>query len=225
MARVEVHADLRARGLAEAQRRLRVVDEEARMRLECDLRQSRLPCERSFVAPVRNRHLVPLPFECLAVIRRPGARHPVRSTSIRTVAGTTGEAVDDVDAELDGETRGLAPRLVRLARERLVRVKRVAVAAEGADLQAALFDRIEQRTTLARVGEQRIGIAVGTARIVAGAELDGIEPECHDAVEHRLERKLREEHREDAELHREMEPRTLRRSAAPSRATFPNWSS
>src|ERR1700730_3976959 len=97
--RIEVRADLRTGGFAEAQHRLGVVDEEAGMRFERDLRQSGLPRERSFGLPVRDRHFVPLPFERLAVFRRPCARDPVRRASIGAVAGAAREAGDDIDAE------------------------------------------------------------------------------------------------------------------------------
>ena len=79
--------------------------------------------------------------------------------------------------------------------------------AEAADHETALLDRAEQRALLACIAEQRVRIAVRVPGIVARAELDGVEPERSDAVEHRLETEVREEHREDSELHREIEPR------------------
>ncbi len=60
---------------------------------------------------------------------------------------------------------------------------------------------LEERLLLRAVAEQHVGIAVARARVVAGAELDGFDPERGHAVEHLLERKIREEHGEDAELH------------------------
>jgi len=86
-------------------------------------------------------------------------------------------------------------------------MERVPVTAEAADHQAALLDRAEQRPLLACIAEQHVGIAVGVTRIVARAELDGVEPERGDTVQHRLETEVREEHCEDSELHREIEPR------------------
>jgi hypothetical protein len=106
-------------------------------------------------------------------------------------------------AELDGESRGLTPRFVGLVRECVVRVEGIAVTAERADHEAALLDCSEQRATLACVGEQRVGIAVAAARLVARA-------------------KLEEEHREDAELHRKIEPRrpSTPTSVAPRHGSF-----
>ena len=61
------------------------------------------------------------------------------------------------------------------------------MAAEAADHKAALLDRSEQRALLPCIAEQHVGIAVGVPRIVARAELNGLEPEGRNTVEHRLE--------------------------------------
>ena len=86
-------------------------------------------------------------------------------------------------------------------REVGVGMERVAVAAERADREAALLDRAEQVALLRGVAEQRVGIAVRVAGIVAGAELDRLDAEGRHPVEHLLEREIGEEDCEDSELH------------------------
>jgi len=86
-------------------------------------------------------------------------------------------------------------------REVGVGMQRVPVAAEGADHEAALLDRVEQRLLLGLVAEQHVRVAVAVTGVVAGAELDGLDAERSDAVEHLLDRKICEESGKDAELH------------------------
>jgi hypothetical protein len=79
-------------------------------------------------------------------------------------------------------------------------MQRVAVAAERADREPERLDGAEQLPLPRRLPEQHVRIAMRAARVVAGTELDGVEPERGDAVEHRLERQVGEEDGEDPEL-------------------------
>src|SRR5712692_2814830 len=83
------------------------------------------------------------------------------------------------------------------------------MAAERADREATLFHGPQERLLLRRVAEQHIRIAVRVARVVAGAELDGFDPERRDTVEHLLERQICEQDGKDAELHLR-EPRPIK---------------
>ena len=83
----------------------------------------------------------------------------------------------------------------------LVRVERVAVAGEGADLQSATCDLVEPRLLRGRVVHQGIQIAVGVARVAAGADFYGIAAGGLDVVQGLVEGPLGEEHREDADFH------------------------
>ena len=80
-------------------------------------------------------------------------------------------------------------------------MQRVPVAAERTDREAALLDGAQERLLLCAVSERHVGIAVARARVVAGTELDSFDPQRGHAVEHLLEREIREEDGEDAELH------------------------
>jgi hypothetical protein len=82
-----------------------------------------------------------------------------------------------------------------------VGVERVAVAGEGADLQAPAGDRLLEAGERGVVGEQLGRIAVGAAGVAAGADLDRVAARLLDVVERFLERALGEQHREHAYLH------------------------
>src|SRR3569833_373579 len=75
--RVEVHTDILAGGLAQLEGRLGVVDHEAGVRLDGELHLMS-PQEAVLALPVRNKHLLPLPVDALAVLIRPGAGNTVR---------------------------------------------------------------------------------------------------------------------------------------------------
>ena len=119
----------------------------------------------------------------------------------RPVARAAGEEIDRVDAELDREAGGFLPGLMVGFRELGVGVQRVPVAAERADHEPALLDRAEERALLRLVAEQLVRVAVRAPRIIPRPELDGLDAERRDAVEHLHERQIREENGEDAELH------------------------
>ena len=73
---IEIDAEIGRGRLPQPERALDVVDEESRMRFERDL-DPVVAREARGVAPVRDRLLLPLPFEHVEKLRRPWCRHPV----------------------------------------------------------------------------------------------------------------------------------------------------
>jgi hypothetical protein len=74
----------------------------------------------------------------------------------------------------------------------------IPVTAQRADRQSTLIHGSAQG---AGVAEQCIRIAVRAAGIVARPKFDGVEAELDDAVERLLQREIREEDGEDADLY------------------------
>src|SRR5206468_2579598 len=106
------------------------------------------------------------------ILRWPWAGDPVRKAVGRGAAGATGEVHDGRDAQLLCEQDGSAAGLDGLLCKLLDRIERVAVAAKGADGEAVvLHGRLKglERGRILKHGE----LAVRTAGIVAGAELNG----------------------------------------------------
>jgi hypothetical protein len=89
-----------------------------------------------------------------------------------------------------------------IGRDRFLGVDRIAVAAEGADDEAAPRHRLFERSQLAGVGQQRGRLAVRIAWIRAAADLHGFDTGILQIIERLLERLLPEQHREHADLHR-----------------------
>ena len=72
---------------------------------------------------------------------------------------------------------------------------------EGADGQTTLVQRVSILLEPRRIGQQFISRAMCVPGIVAGAELDGGQPEGGDPVEGVLEAQMLEYDREHSELH------------------------
>ena len=174
VARVEVRADDRAHRRAQLKKRLRVVNAEARVHLEGDFLDSVLRREGRGLLPVGNQNLVPLPVENLRVVVRPRACDPVGVLRIGAVAGAAGEADYRVDAELLAHEDRVDEVVVVLFRDFLVRVDRIAVAAEGADLQAVPVHRLLELAERLLVVKKDLGLAVGVARVAAASDLDAL---------------------------------------------------
>ena len=77
MAGIEICAEHGAGGIAQAQHRLGVINEETGMRLEGDLLHAVIRREFRLLAPIGDDDFVPLPLQDGKEIRRPGAGDPV----------------------------------------------------------------------------------------------------------------------------------------------------
>ena len=95
--------------------------------------------ELAVLAPIGRDDFVPLPVEDFEVVGRPGAGDPVGSGRVRRVAGASGEVDDNGDAELFGEQDRFATDLAVFLGARRVGMQGVAVAAQGADGDAVVF--------------------------------------------------------------------------------------
>src|ERR1017187_1935397 len=79
MARIEIDTNRIASQVPQLQERLRVIDAEARMRLQRNLHTGRR-CGLRDRFPVRYQQFGPLPLQHLRELRRPGSGDPVRRT-------------------------------------------------------------------------------------------------------------------------------------------------
>ena len=164
----------RADRLAQLHQGLRVVNAEARVQLQRDLVDAVRLGERDEVLPVVDEHL-PLVLEDLAEVIRPRAGDPVRILRGLAVAGAAGEAVDLVQAVFFRHEDRVAHVLVVRRGELLVRVNRVAVAGERADLHVILLDDIAEFLELCLVVQQDLRVAVVLAREAAAADFDHLD--------------------------------------------------
>jgi hypothetical protein len=80
-------------------------------------------------------------------------------------------------------------------------MERVAVHGQRRDRHLPLIERGAEARERTGVGEQRLGIAVGGPEVAARRQLDRPHAQRREAVERRLERQRRVEHREDADSH------------------------
>src|SRR5262245_32188337 len=82
-----------------------------------------------------------------------------------------------------------------------IRMKRIAMATQGADSQVALAEGVTKGPQLPVAGQQLGRLAMRIARIRARADLNRLEPELDDGIEHLLERTIGQQNCEDAEFH------------------------
>jgi hypothetical protein len=106
----------------------------------------------------------------------------------------------DVDpaGELD---RGLEDVVMR-QRDLLVGMDGIAMAGERGNLEPARADGGDEFGELAVIGQQLIGLAMGIARIGAGADLDTIAFQAGDVIEGLVQREMGENRGENADFHK-----------------------
>ena len=175
MARIVVAADRRTGDRAQLQQRLRAIDDEAGMHLDRDLdavifRELRVP------GPIGRDFLLPLPFEELPDIRAARAGDPVGILRAIAIAGASGKIDHHGHAEPLGQAYGLAAGFLKSFGEARVRMQRISVAAQRADGKAAILELLLEFAERRAIVEHRER-AMGIARIVAGAQLDGVNAE------------------------------------------------
>ena len=102
------------------------------------------------------------------------------------LAGTAGEGDHRLDADLGGKPHGLAEVAVRVRGDRLVGVKRIAMAGEGGDLEAVGGGSLREAGPVMRARRRDLdGLAAGGLR----------------RVQRLIERPVVEERQEQADLH------------------------
>jgi len=170
MAGIEIHADIFARGFAQAESGLNVVNDEAGMRFDGHF-DSVVGGKLTCFLPVGKNFFVPLPFECFEKFRGPGGDDPIGTLGVVAVAGTTGKSDYDGNLEFFGKLYRFAKCFVVFASQVAIGVHGIAVTGKSADGEARIANLGAKIIQLMRIGEQGIDFDVVTARPAASGEL------------------------------------------------------
>ena len=160
VAGIQVGTDFGADRFTELFQGVGIVDTEALVHLQSNLIDTVCFGKGHKVLPVRDEHFVPLPVQNFQVLRRPCAHHPVGVLALGAVAGAAREAVDLMQAQLLSHQHSVVHIVIKLLGHLLVGMDGVAVAAEGADLQAGILDGLHKLLELCLVVEQHLRVAV-----------------------------------------------------------------
>ena len=170
MAGIEVGADFGAYSLPQPQQRLGIVNAEAGMQLQCNLMYTMCLGKGNLLLPVRNQHLIPLVFQRLAEILRPGAGHPVGGLVLGTAAGTAGKGIHHADTQLFSQQNCVSEILFIRCGHCGIRMDHIAVGTQRADFQAVLMDGIQKILAFLIVLKQFLRVAVGVSGAAAAAD-------------------------------------------------------
>ena len=171
MAGIQVGADLGTNRFTEFFQGVGVVDTEALVHLQSNLIDTVRFGKGHKVLPIGNQHFVPLPVQNFQILRGPCAHHPVGVLALGAVAGTAGETVDLMQAQLFSHQNRVVHIVVKLLGHLLVGMDGIAMAAEGADFQAGILDSLHKLLEFRLIVEQHLGIAVIFAGITTTADL------------------------------------------------------
>ena len=105
------------------------------MHFKADLFNAVLLCKFRRFFPVRHKNLFPLVLQNFKEILRPRAGNPVRALRLGTIPGAAGKAYDPVDAQLFRKQNGIDKFLMEFPGNFPVRMDRVSVTAQRAELQ------------------------------------------------------------------------------------------
>ncbi len=203
--RIEVHTQCLATDLPESPERLRVIAEKARVQFDGNP-DVVVGCELAGFRPIRCCHFLPLPVQDLQEVRRPGAGHPVRVSGVRRVAGAPRKGDHVLHADLVGEPDRLPEGLIVSAGRLLVRMERVSMARQCADLQTPAGDEVHESLLPVTVVDQFIDIAVTVSRCASCPDLDRFDTRLLDVIEGFLEGTVGEEHGKHTDFHGESFP-------------------
>src|SRR5260370_41618608 len=89
--------------------------------------------KRRVFYPIRCDHFVPLPFQNVAVVGRPGTSDRVRRSGLKGISGATGKIHHNRPTEFFSQQNRLAAYLASLPRPICVRMQRIAVTTESAN--------------------------------------------------------------------------------------------
>jgi hypothetical protein len=117
------------------------------------------------------------------------------------ITGTTGEQVNGGNLHALRELHRFLKRLMMAPRYVPIGMEGVPLAGERADLNLKRLERPPVLLEPLRVCQQRLQIAVSTARIGSGTDFDVPEAVGSNLLEHALERQVRKENSKDAQLH------------------------
>jgi hypothetical protein len=132
--------------------------------------------------PIGRHHFVPLPVQHFEEVGRPRASDPVGRCSVRRISGTSGKVHDHWDAELFGQQNSLSAHFAVVLRAILVRMQRVSMTTQGADLGTVIGQDLMKLRERSGIFEHR-ELAVGVAHVISGAQFDGINVERRELLE------------------------------------------
>jgi hypothetical protein len=156
--------------------------------------------EFALSGPVRRDFGFPLPFQDFKVVRGPWAGDPIRPLGTIAVSRAAGKIDDHRHAQFFGQQYGLAADRLIVLRALLIRVQRVAVAAQRADAEAAIRQFVFEFGQLGGI-VQHGQLAVRIARIITGSEFDRIDMDALELLEDIVQGKLRQQGGENADSH------------------------
>jgi len=158
--------------------------------------------ETSLFDPVGLGDVPPLPVEGLLHLARPWRRDPDRVGAATRTPRAAGEGDDRVDTELVGESDRLAPDFMVHHSDGLVGMERIAVTRQRRDGDVTLIEHgLPPRSRLVVV-DQLLERAMSVARVVAGADLDCVDPELLHVLQYLRECLVSHQYRQNTKLHR-----------------------
>src|SRR5271170_7598203 len=150
---VVVAANCRPCQGTQPQHRLGAIHHKPRMHLDCNL-HSVLRSERSVLYPVWCDHLIPLPFQNIAIVGWPGTSDPVRRRGQRRISGTTGKIHHNRDAQFFCQQNRLAAHLTGLLCPLRVRMQCITVTTESTDGRTVVCQPALELTECGAILEQ-----------------------------------------------------------------------
>src|ERR1700733_11248617 len=150
----------------------------------------------------KRRHLfLPLPVQNVEILRRPGARDPVRMLGVVAIAGTARKVDYHRNFQLLGQPQGLSAGFLKSFGERRIGMQRISMTAQRTDRKTAVFELELELTQRSAIAEHRQR-TVRVARVIAGAQFHSVDVQALQSLEDRDQRNLAQQCREDADSHR-----------------------
>src|SRR5258706_2664911 len=158
------------------------------MHFQRDFANALFAHEAEGLVPVRKQHFLPLVFEDVKVVGRPGTRHPVRLLVSGCAAATSAKRGDDIDAEFVGEANVLGESCIMCGGKAFVWVNWVAVAGQSRNLKSARGNASEELLDFSVAGEEIVDRTMIRPGISPRPNFNGLNTQTGQVVESGLQR-------------------------------------
>ena len=172
MGGIYIRADHLPRRFAQAQKGCGVIHAEPGMQFEGDFFHAVVRRKLHGFFPIGNEHFLPLPFQRLGIIGRPGTGDPGRRFRVLVRSRAPRERNQSVHADLPRQDAGGLKIRLELFRRRLVGMHAVPVHRQGGNAHIILFESLQKRFPRLFVLAQNERVRMRFSGIAAHAELE-----------------------------------------------------
>ena len=133
--------------------------------------------------PEGRQHFVPLPLEKVQEFLLEAVGHPVGIGSPARISRAAAHGDHRIHSQLVSQINALEEVVAMLLAPLRIGIHRISIAVQGADHQVAAVDGSLEFRSRPGIGQQQVGVAVGSLGKPPGGDLNGFDPLLHHPIQ------------------------------------------